>query len=99
MQRDPYAPRPTLFRLTRPRMVHQNAPHLPGHNHKEMFAIVPMNRFAGEAQVDFVHQRGRLQRMIGPLLAQMVRSQIPQFPIHALQRKIAGVVVAFRPAL
>ena len=66
------------------RVIDQDPAHHPRGDAEKVGAVLPVRRrLADEAKINFVHQRRRLERMIGPLVAEISGGEPAQFFIGA----------------
>jgi len=73
-------------------VVHPGSP-------EEVGAILPMHvLLIHQLQIGFMDQRGRLQRMSGPLAPQVARRLLSQLLINQREQCVEGFLVAFAPA-
>ena len=75
---------PPRFRALRgPRVVHEDLPHRAGGDRQEVPAVVGRQlRLARELEVGLVHQRRGLERVVGPLPAQVALGDLAQVLVH-----------------
>jgi hypothetical protein len=67
-----------------PGAVDQDLPHRSRRNRHEVIAVLPDGRCVGEAEIRFVDQRGRLQRLARSLASQVRGSKAFQFGIDLI---------------
>jgi len=85
--RDAGAPAATLLGTLLPRVVQQDASHGQCGGTEEVGPVIEPGRVAArEPQPGFVHQRGRLQRVVGPFLPQVGARQGPQLVVDDLEQ-------------
>ncbi len=79
-----------------PRLLHQDAPHGLRRGAEEMAPTVPVLRplSADEAQLRFVDQGRRLERLTGPFPGQPVTGEAPQLVLDQRQELLGGVPFA-----
>jgi hypothetical protein len=97
LERNPYAPMSALLAAARTGMVDENPSQRLGRYGEEMGPVTPLcTRLIHELEVCFMDQRGRLQCVIGSLVAQHRLRQDPQFAVNLGQEPIRrpGVAVA-----
>ena len=65
-------------------VIHQQASKLLGSDREKMRTILPLHCFTGDqSQIEFVHQRGRLQGVTGSLLTHVMRGEPAEIRINA----------------
>ena len=75
--------------------VHEDPAHGFGGGGKEMRPVFKLETLRpSEPQIGFVNQRGRLQRVPGPLGRHFVRRDRPQFGINLIIELVQGMGVA-----
>jgi len=81
-----------------PRVVHEDTAHHAGSDAEEVAAILPLDAsLVDETQIRLVHQRRRLQRVIGPLAAKMGAGQPAQLVIDEREKLFLDGRVAAAP--
>jgi hypothetical protein len=71
------------MRTAGPRCVYQDSPHHLGGYGKELSALLPVHVLhVHHAQVDFVHQSRRLERVPSPLIPHVMPRHAAEFVVH-----------------
>jgi hypothetical protein len=70
------------------RAIDKNLAHRACGNTDEVTPIVPDDPGIGQAQIRFVHQRGRLQRLAWPLIPHVAGGKPAEFPVHRLHGSV-----------
>jgi hypothetical protein len=90
--------RATLASPPAARVIDEDAAHHLGSQGEEVGTTLQITpTLTHKAQVGLVHQRCRLQGVIGPLVSQMAGRQATQFRIHARQQLVQRRPIAAAP--
>ena len=82
------------------RVIHEHPPHHLCRDGEEMRTSLPLHALlADEADKSLVHERGRLQGVVGPLAPQVCSGASPELAVDDLCEGIARLDVAARPRL
>jgi hypothetical protein len=77
-------------------MVDQNVSHNLSRYAKEMSAVLPTDiRLTDQLQIGFMDHRGSLQRVVLPLLTQVMIGKIAQLLVNKWQERVQGHLIAF----
>ena len=80
-------------------VVDENAPHHACGDREELCSIIPVNAaLVDQAEVSFVNEGGRLQRVVGPLLAQVIACELPQLVVNTREHIRERLVLRGKPA-
>jgi hypothetical protein len=91
---------PSLITPRATRVVDEHSPHLLRHYGEKVPTVLPLNsRGAAEPQVNFMHDRRRLQGVIAAFAAHVPGGSAAQLAVDDLDQPVAGVVVAGTPLI
>jgi hypothetical protein len=89
-----------LSRIMGPGMIDQNPPHQLGRDAKKMAAIFPVGTFlTNQLQIRLMHQRGRLQGVIGPLVTHVAGGQAAQLSVDDGNQLVEDALVTLAELL
>ena len=90
----------SLVSVAGARVIDQNAAHLAGGNHEEVLTVRPGDSSAiVQPEIEFVDESGGLEGVSSGFLLEVVRGEMAEVGIGALDGVIAGFGVALGPAL
>jgi hypothetical protein len=77
-------------------MIHEDLSHGLGGKSQEMSPALPLDGcFTGKLQIDFVNQRGRLERMRLSFPSQISRGKRPEFGVDFRKQLLAGMAISW----
>jgi hypothetical protein len=81
-------------------VLDQNAPHRLGRRAVKMAAVLEVHfAQARQAQIGLVDQCRRLQRVLGPFVAQHGARQLPELRVHRVDQRRQGTLVPSTPLI
>jgi hypothetical protein len=79
-------------------IVDQYAPHQLRRDRKEVRAVLPLHAARlNQLEIGFINQRSSLQRMAGPLTADVSVGQAPQFSVDQRDQSVERRLIPARP--